>query len=191
MSPVSFRPFVYRGINCLGVNDVKIAYVWNEPKDKVILPERCSFKKVTKELEEDFKYAISQIIIDSLDREDRKHHTEESRKEFAHSIFEVDEAHFEYDQDWWELAYVDGKLIGIVQPVIFKGADKGGLKEGTIHYIGVLPEYRGIGLVNDLLLRATQILQNIGVWRIFSDTDIENTPMQKAFEKAGYDKWKS
>ncbi|WHY78620.1 GNAT family N-acetyltransferase [Neobacillus sp. WH10] len=55
--------------------------------------------------------------------------------------------------------------------------------EGTIHYIGVVPEYRGRGFINELLLKATRILQDIGVWRIFSDTDVENTPMRAAFEK--------
>jgi len=38
-----------------------------------------------------------------------------------------------------------------------------------------------------LLLRATSVLQDIGVWRIFADTDVENIPMRNAFEKAGYE----
>ncbi|MCM3290982.1 hypothetical protein M3661_12665 [Paenibacillus sp. MER 180] len=30
-------------------------------------------------------------------------------------------------------------------------------------------------------------LEDIGVWRIFADTDVENIPMRIAFEKAGYE----
>ncbi|MGE8205534.1 GNAT family N-acetyltransferase [Heyndrickxia sp. NPDC080065] len=171
-------------------NYEKIAYVWNEPKEKVMVPKRCQFKKMTTDLEEEFKKAISQIIINSLDRVDKKHNNDENRDEFVESIFQVDEQYFEYKKDWWELAYVDGELVGMIQPVVFKGAEKDGLMEGTIHYIGILPEFRGRGLINDLLLRTTRVLQDIGVWRIFADTDVENVPMQKAFEKAGYEKWK-
>ena len=54
-------------------------------------------------------------------------------------------------------------------------------------YIGVVPEKRGKAYSMDLLLKATQILQDAGIWRISCDTDAENTPMQRAFEKAGYD----
>ncbi|SDE81680.1 Acetyltransferase (GNAT) family protein [Paenibacillus sp. cl6col] len=59
--------------------------------------------------------------------------------------------------------------------------------EGTIHYIGVIPKFRGKGFINDLLLRSTRVLQELGVWRIFADTDVENIPMRNAFEKAGYE----
>jgi RimJ/RimL family protein N-acetyltransferase len=62
--------------------------------------------------------------------------------------------------------------------------------EGTIHYIGVLPEHRGQGYIIDLLQEATETLKSIGVWRIFSDTDINNFPMRNAFEKVGYSVWR-
>ena len=165
----------------------KIAFVWNEPKEKVVVPDRCEFTKVISELENTFKEVISQVVVDSLDREDKKHITPESHLELVESIFNVDEAYFQYEKEWWELAYYNGEIVGFIQPVVFKGCEKGGLMEGTIHYIGVVPEFRGKGLINDLLLRATSVLQDIGVWRIFADTDVENIPMRIAFEKAGYE----
>jgi len=172
----------------LSSNFEKIAYVWNEPKEKVIVPDRCQYKKVTPELESTFKEMISQVVVNSLDREDKKHLTPESHRELVDNVFHVDDEYFQYEKEWWELAYYQGELVGMIQPVAFKGCKKNGLLEGTIHYIGVKPEYRGKGLINDLLLRATRVLQDIGVWRIFADTDVENIPMRNAFVKVGYEK---
>ncbi|OZB95442.1 GNAT family N-acetyltransferase [Paenibacillus sp. XY044] len=85
------------------------------------------------------------------------------------------------------MVYYNGEIDGLIQPVVFKGCEKNGLMEGTIHYIGVIPEFRGKGFINDLLLRATRVLQGIGVWRIYADTDVENFPMMQTFEKAVYE----
>ena len=49
----------------------KIAYVWNEPKEKVVVPDRCTFIKVSQDLENSFKKVISQVVVNSL--EDKKH----------------------------------------------------------------------------------------------------------------------
>ncbi|GIP28672.1 hypothetical protein J23TS9_38020 [Paenibacillus sp. J23TS9] len=165
----------------------KIAFVWNEPKEKIVVPDRCEFKQVILELEDSFKEIISQVVVGSLDREDKKRITPESHHELVEDIFNVDEGYFHYEKNWWELAYYNGKPVGLIQPVVFKGCEKNGLMEGTIHYIGVIPEFRGKGFINDLLLRATRVLQDIGVWRIYADTDVENFPMRHAFEKAGYE----
>ncbi|CAH2716201.1 hypothetical protein BACCIP111895_03385 [Neobacillus rhizosphaerae] len=168
----------------------KIAYVWKEPKEKVIVPDRCHFKKVTQDLEDTFKKVINRVVVNSLDREDKKHIKPESICELVDLYFNVDDDHFQYNKEWWELAYYNDQIVGFIQPVVFKGSEKNGLMEGTIHYIGVVPELRGRGFINDLLLRATRVLQDNGVWRIFSDTDVENMPMRAAFEKVGYEKWK-
>lgn len=166
----------------------KIAFVWNEPKEKVAVPDRCEFIKVIPELENSFKEIISQVVVGSLDREDKKHITPESQLELVQDICDVDEEYFQFEKEWWELAYYNGEIVGLIQPVVFKGCEKNGLMEGTIHYIGVIPKFRGKGFINDLLLRATRVLQELGVWRIFADTDVENIPMRNAFEKAGYEK---
>ena len=171
-------------------NYEKIAYVWNEPKEKVIVPERCHFKKVTPELENTFKEMISRVVINSLDREDKKHITPESHRELVDTIFNADEGYFQFEKAWWELAYFNGEIVGLIQPVTFRGCEKNGLMEGTIHYIGVVPEFRGKGFINDLLLRTTRLLQDLGVWRIYADTDVENVPMRNAFEKACYEESK-
>lgn len=50
----------------------------------------------------------------------------------------------------------------------------------------VLPERRGNGYAYDLLCQCTRIMQEVGVWRIYCDTDVLNTPMIATFKRAGY-----
>ena len=64
-----------------------------------------------------------------------------------------------------------------------------GLEEATIYYIGVLPEYRGQGFATDLLLNGTRVLQDVGVWRVFCDTDANNLPMISTFKRVGYQQY--
>ena len=64
-----------------------------------------------------------------------------------------------------------------------------GLEEATIYYIGVLPEYRGRGFATDLLSKGTRVLQDVGVWRVFCDTDANNLPMISTFKRVGYQQY--
>jgi RimJ/RimL family protein N-acetyltransferase len=82
--------------------------------------------------------------------------------------------------EWWELAYtLDGQLVGLHMPTTMP-------KFATIGYIGVLPEYRGQGYIDDLLAQATRTLAQAQAERIEADTDIANAPMANAFLRAGY-----
>ena len=57
----------------------------------------------------------------------------------------------------------------------------------SIGYIGVVPERRGRGYVNDLLARGTETLLRVGNGQVLrADTDVDNAPMAAAFERAGY-----
>ena len=53
-------------------------------------------------------------------------------------------------------------------------------------HIGVVPEQRGRGYVNDLLAEATADAADRGFTSIISDTDVLNAPMIAAFERAGH-----
>ena len=83
-------------------------------------------------------------------------------------------------RDWWRLAYTpEGELAGLAIP----SANAGGYVVG---YLGVVPEMRGRGYVDDLLAEITRILVDAGAERIVADTDSTNVPMARAFERAGY-----
>ncbi|MFF0868909.1 GNAT family N-acetyltransferase [Nonomuraea sp. NPDC003560] len=84
------------------------------------------------------------------------------------------------ERSWWRLAYTaDGELAGVALP----SANGGG---PVVGYLGVVPEHRGRGYVNDLLGEITRNHAARGVQRIVADTDAGNVPMARAFERAGY-----
>ncbi|KAB8194488.1 GNAT family N-acetyltransferase [Nonomuraea phyllanthi] len=84
------------------------------------------------------------------------------------------------ERSWWRLAYTPGgDLAGVALP----SANDGG---PVVGYLGVVPEHRGHGYVDDLLGEITRFLAARGVKRIRADTDTGNVPMARAFERAGY-----
>ena len=88
---------------------------------------------------------------------------------------------------WWQIGRNShNNIVGFVLPVTYEDGTKNGLEEATIYYIGVLPAYRGQGFATDLLLKGTRVLQDVGIWRIFCDTDVNNHPMIATFKRVGY-----
>jgi RimJ/RimL family protein N-acetyltransferase len=84
------------------------------------------------------------------------------------------------DRSWWRLAHTpDGDLAGFAMP----SANNAG---PVVGYLGVLPEQRGHGYVDDLLSEITRCHAERGAQRIAADTDAANLPMARAFERAGY-----
>lgn len=165
----------------------KILYIWDEPQPLVQVPARLTFRGLAAVGMEAFTAAVAQAMRGSLDRSDQKKVREQSAEEAAAHFLAEAKDYFGYEEAWWQLAYDQGgELVGFVQPVIYPGCSKDELEEATIYYIGVVPEQRGNNYILDLLLHTTYLLQQIGVWRIYCDTDIHNHPMIQAFEKAGY-----
>ena len=85
-----------------------------------------------------------------------------------------------HEPGWWQLAYTDSDtLVGLVMPARNDTSS-------IIGYIGVVPEQRGNGYINDLLHGATTLHYENGARRIVADTDVENIPMANAFRRGGY-----
>ena len=168
---------------------MKVVYAWNEPREKIEVPNRLHFRSVDEESMSTLIDAVSKVMAESHDRSDHKEVAEHGAQGAAkHFVAEAKE-HFGYELAWWQLAYdKEDNLVGFVQPVVFPNCQKDGLEEATIYYMGVLPEQRGNGYAYDLLCKNTQLLQELGVWRIFCDTDIENAPMIATFERARYER---
>jgi RimJ/RimL family protein N-acetyltransferase len=83
-------------------------------------------------------------------------------------------------RDWWRLAYTpQGSVAGLAIPS--RNADG-----PVVGYLGVVPELRGRGYVDDVLAEITHLLAAAGARRIHADTDLANRPMAAAFERAGY-----
>ncbi|WP_433437824.1 GNAT family N-acetyltransferase [Nonomuraea sp. CA-141351] len=77
--------------------------------------------------------------------------------------------------DWFVIGYLGDSPVGLVAP-----------DDHSIAYIGVVPEHRGHGYVNDLLARGTRTLAEAGLQRIVAATDVANVPTADAFLRAEY-----
>ncbi|SDH78505.1 GNAT family N-acetyltransferase [Nonomuraea jiangxiensis] len=76
---------------------------------------------------------------------------------------------------WFVIGYLGDSPVGLVAP-----------DDHSIAYIGVVPEHRGHGYVDDLLARGTRTLAEAGLQRIVAATDVANVPTANAFLRAGY-----
>jgi GNAT superfamily N-acetyltransferase len=85
------------------------------------------------------------------------------------------------DEGSWLLAFEpDGTLVGYVAV--------GGFEAGvaTIAHVAVVPERRGRGYINDLLMAANAAARQRGDLSMLSDVDMLNAPMLAAMERAGH-----
>ncbi len=170
----------------------KVPFVWEEPKQRVQVTERLIFRSLKDVSIEAFTASVSCAMADSLDRSDRKAVRELGAEQAAAKLMAEVSNDFDYEPEWWQLGFnTQDELVGFIQPVIYRGCRKSNLEEGTIYYIGVVPKQRGKRYIKDLLCQATHLLQKIGVWRIFCDTDVLNTPMIRAFQDVGYRQFSS
>jgi RimJ/RimL family protein N-acetyltransferase len=85
------------------------------------------------------------------------------------------------DRAWWRVAETpDGELAGF-------GFPSRNVDFPVIGYLGVVPEQRGHGYVDEILAGITRFLvTETGAEVIRADTDLGNRPMAAAFERAGY-----
>lgn len=85
------------------------------------------------------------------------------------------------DRGWWfTVSRPDGELIGF-------GVPSRNSQVAVVGYLGVLPEHRGHGYIDDILAEVTRILSAEARARVIhADTDVANKPMAAAFERAGY-----
>jgi ribosomal protein S18 acetylase RimI-like enzyme len=130
--------------------------------------------------EETFLAAMERVSIGGLDRLNGTVIAERGLPLFARDLLAILRA-LDDQPAWWELAYDRwGALVGLIVPQRFTPGD------GAINYIGVVPEMRGRGYVDAMLLRGVGRLRENGVARIIGDTDSENIPMASALLRAGF-----
>lgn len=85
------------------------------------------------------------------------------------------------DRSWWRVALdAAGTVVGF-------GIPSRNTAFPVVGYLGVLPEHRGHGYSDDILLAITRILaQELDAQTIRADTDLVNRPMAATFERVGY-----
>jgi len=145
-------------------------------------PGRLSFRTLEEVDKEAFVGAIEQASEGTLDREIDEERQRLGAQQAAEEFFEG-AGRVEHDPSSWRLAYApNGELAGLVIP-----AEPPGFL--TLFYVGVVPEMRGRGYVDDLLAAGTTALikaQRKNNKPLIADTDVSNSPMAAAFERAGW-----
>ena len=133
--------------------------------------------------------AIGRVIETGTDESDKYNVPRIGVAAAVQELYDLLPLYFDRPLNWWRLARSHvNEAVGFVLPVLFKEARfwKEGKPQGTIFYMGVLPEFRGQGHALELVHEATRLFVAAGCWRIFCDTGTDNTPMVRAFRQAGY-----
>ena len=133
--------------------------------------------------------AIADVMQSPTDDSDRYTVPRVGVAAAVQELFDLQSLYFERPPGWWRLAMdPTNRPVGFVLPVLFKEDRfwKEGRPQGTIFYMGVLPEFRGLGYALALVHEATRVFIEAGCWRVFCDTGTDNLPMVKTFRQAGY-----
>ncbi|MFD8699054.1 dihydrofolate reductase family protein [Kitasatospora purpeofusca] len=84
------------------------------------------------------------------------------------------------ERSWWRIARTpDGEVAGLALPSATP-------YNRNVGYLGVVPELRGRGYVDDVLAEITRVQVEAGAELITATTDTDNAPMAAAFARAGY-----
>ena len=150
-------------------------------------PERrLSFEAVS---DESLRPVIGTVMTTSMDESDKVTVSRIGVAAAVQEVYDLLPQYFERQPDWWRVGKdAQDQPVGFVLPVTFKEERfwKDVRPQGTIFYMGVLPEFRGRGYGLELVHEATRVFLAAGCWRIFCDTGTDNAPMIGAFRQAGY-----
>jgi DNA-binding transcriptional ArsR family regulator/RimJ/RimL family protein N-acetyltransferase len=154
-------------------------------REPLAMPDRLVFRTLEEVGEEEFVDAIRRVSEGTLDREIRDERERLGPQGAAREFFE-DARRVKHEPAWWRLAYKrpEGDPVGLVMP-----AEPPAFL--TVFYVGVVPEMRGQGYVDDLLAAgATTLLEarrrDGSEKPLRADTDVANASMAAAFERAGW-----
>ncbi|MGK4579314.1 GNAT family N-acetyltransferase [Kitasatospora sp. HPMI-4] len=152
----------------------KQGYLWTDEGEPLPAPEHLTTRPLTEMGATRFAEVLAACQAGTLDRADRAHGQDVT------ALMELyDPA--EDGTSWLVAENSQGRTVGAVAVSAF---DEEGI--ATIVHIGVLPEHRGRGYVDDLLRAAQLAARRRGFGGMLSDTDVENHPMRAAFLRTGH-----
>lgn len=151
-------------------------YAWTPENGVPVGSTRLSFRPGT---DAEFVELFREAARGSLDVETRRALETMDELSQAEDDFEF-YADAPGERDWWRVAVGDDAApVGFIVPSATP-------YHRNVGYLGVLPDHRGRGLVDDLLGEVTRIHADSGADRITATTDMTNLPMAAAFDRASY-----
>ena len=128
--------------------------------------------------EHDFVRVIAHCAATGADRGVTRRHTDKD-VERASNEFVTATGAMRGGTDLWRIGRVDAEVVGVILPT----ANDGG---PVLNCIGVVPEHRGKGLVDDFLGETARLQAEAGAQRVRADSDDDNVRMHAAFTRAGW-----
>lgn len=156
----------------------RLRFEWRAGSLVPVPSERLRFRSV---IDRDELVALMEPVLQAtLDAHSRADLERMSPADVAAKHFDDEFAGFSSPRGWWQVGELgDGEPVGFVVPAR-------NTYHAIIAYVGVLPAHRGHGYIDDLLGEGTRILADQDVPRVRASTDLGNTPMARAFARAGY-----
>ncbi len=160
------------------ITQEKKSYLWKEGCINTP-PHQITFKSLEKVGDSTFIDAIERVTENTFDKDDldsiRDFGSHNAAVNYFNSLKDID-----FNPTWWHLGYVNSELIGLIIPQKFDEV------HGAINYIGVVPEQRGKGYIDDFLIEGTRILKENGIKSIIGDIDVDNYPMEASLIRQNY-----
>ncbi|AWZ06219.1 MULTISPECIES: GNAT family N-acetyltransferase [unclassified Streptomyces] len=155
----------------------RLRFEWTPAAGTAAPTGRLVFREGT---DEEFLDAFTRLASGSLDL-----HTQSELRTIDAAELARDDIEFYTDcpgeRSWWRLAHLpDGTLAGMAIPSATP-------YHRNVGYLGVVPEQRGRGLIDEILAEITRFHAAEGAERITATTDTVNAPMAAAFTRAGYE----
>ncbi|MCX5196187.1 GNAT family N-acetyltransferase [Streptomyces sp. NBC_00249] len=155
----------------------RLRYEWTPAAGTAEPTGRLVFREGT---DEEFLDGFARLSRGSLDLNTQQELAVTTEEEFAKDDF----AYYldcPGERSWWRLAHLpDGTLAGMAIPSATP-------YHRNVGYLGVVPEQRGKGLIDEVLAEITRFHAAAGADRITATTDTVNVPMAAAFDRAGYE----
>ncbi|ROS69053.1 acetyltransferase (GNAT) family protein [Curtobacterium sp. PhB172] len=174
VAAVSWRTAAARSAG-LGRSTERVSVAWT-PDHGVPMPSSLRFRSGD---DDEFVDLFARVAVGSLDA-----HTVASVDELGPRGAAADDLEFYRSlpgsRDGWRVALdPDGLVVGFV--LATRTA-----YDAAISFIGVLPQHRGRGVVDGLLAEGLRVHAEAGEPKVVGTTDAANTPMRRAFERAGF-----
>lgn len=174
VAAVSWRTAAARAAG-LGRSTERVSVAWT-PDHGVPMPSSLRFRSGD---DDEFVDLFARVAVGSLDA-----HTVASVDELGPRGAAADDLEFYRSlpgsRDGWRIALdADGLVVGFV--LATRTA-----YDAAISFIGVLPQHRGRGVVDGLLAEGLRVHAEAGEPKVVGTTDAANTPMRRAFERAGF-----
>lgn len=161
------------------ITQEKKSFVWEEGVINSLLGD-LYFSTLGQVGSREFINAIEKVTEGTLDEDDLAWVKEFGSKEAAIKYFNLLKD-IDYNEGWWKLAYNEQQeLLGLVVPQRLT-EDIGG-----INYIGVVPEKRGQGYINHLVIEGVKTLKDNNIKKVIADIDVKNYPLDRVLSKQGF-----